>query len=143
MSTISFSSPSARPPQSPSAPPPPSAEVVSRPIRLVTARGLLDTAGVEALRGHLETLLADGVVALVVDLSGVTGCADGLFATLADIYAAAQVRQGWMRLVGLAEPVLAALDSATLPEALLVYRASSWALGDAATATGATAFGVA
>jgi hypothetical protein len=46
----------------------------------------------------------------------------------ADCTASARVEDcgGWLRLVGLSSPVLDALDLATLPDVLLVYRAARW-----------------
>ena len=46
----------------------------------------------------------------------------------ADCTALARVEDcgSWLRLVGLSSPVLDALDQATLPDVLLVYRAARW-----------------
>lgn len=104
--------------------------MTSRQIALVAVSGELDESGLDQLRNELEGRLRrpehDIDRCLAVDLSGVTRCPPGLLALLADIYVEAQYRGGWMRLVGLGDAVLAALDSARLPEVLTVYLASDW-----------------
>jgi hypothetical protein len=66
----------------------------------------------------------------MVDLAMVSDCDLELFAMLERIHAAARSTGGWVRLIGLSRPVLAALDLASVEQALLVYRASSWSITD-------------
>jgi hypothetical protein len=73
-------------------------------------------------------MLVAGARLLVADLSGVAGVRRRLFDLLVRTHHMLDCRGGWLRLVGLGPSVLAALDQAALPEVLLVYRASKWAV---------------
>jgi anti-anti-sigma regulatory factor len=95
-------------------------------VDLLSVTGQLDDPGLERLQRRLDELLDNGSQLLVADLSGVAGCDGRLFDLLAQTEHLVEDRGGWLRLVGLSSPVLDALDQATLPDVLLVYRAARW-----------------
>lgn len=101
--------------------------ITTRPGLHLTVTGRLDLAGIEQLHERLQAALGDGIALLVVDLSAVSECAERLFAVLADIHTALRAREGWMRLAGLSPAALNALDTAPIPEILMVYRNSDLA----------------
>lgn len=107
----------------------PAGQISIRPGWLLSVTGPLDGPGVEHLRGQLWAGLEAEAAFVALDLSAVTDCDARLFAVLADIDAALLARAGWMRLVGLSPAVLAALDTAPIPQILLVYRTSDRAHG--------------
>jgi anti-anti-sigma regulatory factor len=95
-------------------------------VELLSVTGQLDDAGLARLQRRFDELLDDGALLLLADLSGVAGCDRRLFDLLARTQQLVGHRGGWLRLVGLGPPVLAALDQADLPEVLLVYRSARW-----------------
>jgi len=95
-------------------------------VKLLSVTGQLDDAGLARLQRRFDELLDDGALLLLADLSGVAGCDRRLFDLLARTQHLVGHRGGWLRLVGLGPPVLAALDQADLPEVLLVYRSARW-----------------
>jgi anti-anti-sigma regulatory factor len=95
-------------------------------VKLLSVTGQLDDAGLARLQRRFDELLDDGALLLLADLSGVAGCDRRLFDLLARTQQLVGHRGGWLRLVGLGPPVLAALDQADLPEVLLVYRSARW-----------------
>jgi anti-anti-sigma regulatory factor len=95
-------------------------------VDLLSVTGQLDDPGLERLQRRLDELLDSGARLLVADLSGVAGCDGRLFDLLAQTEHLVEDCGGWLRLVGLSSPVLDALDQATLPHVLLVYRAARW-----------------
>ena len=95
-------------------------------VELLSVTGQLDDAGLARLQRRFDELLDDGALLLLADLSGVAGCDRRLFDLLARTQHLVGHRGGWLRLVGLGPPVLAALDQADLPEVLLVYRSARW-----------------
>jgi anti-anti-sigma regulatory factor len=95
-------------------------------VDLLSVTGQLDDLGLDRLQCQLDELLDGGARLLLADLSGVAGCDGRLFDLLARIQHLVGRRGGWLHLVGLGPPVLDALDQATLPEVLLVYRAARW-----------------
>src|SRR4249919_3658036 len=109
------------------------ARITTQPVALVVARGGLDRPALGELRQQLQAALDEGPN-LMLDLAMVSECDLELFAVLERIHTAARSTGGWVRLVGLSEPVLAALDLASVQQALLVYRASSWSITDRAVA---------
>ena len=121
--------------------PPPPVLISSRPGRLLSVTGRLDGAGVARLRGQLWAAMEGETAFVALDLSAVTDCDVRLFAVLAEIHAALRTRAGWMRLVGLSPAVLAALDTAPIPEILLVYRTSDRAPGSGVDQTTPEAVG--
>ena len=88
-------------------------------VKLLSVTGQLDDAGLARLQRRFDELLDDGALPLLADLSGVAGCDRRLFDLLARTQQLVGHRGGWLRLVGLGPPVLAALDQADLPEGLL------------------------
>ena len=111
-----------------------SASIINAPVTikveqvdLLSVTGQLDDPGLERLQRRLDELLDSGGRLLVVDLSGVARCDGRLFDLLAQTEHLVDNRGGWLRLVRLSSPVLDALDQATLPDVLLVYRAARWA----------------
>jgi hypothetical protein len=96
-------------------------------VALLSVTGQLDEPGLDRLQCRIDGLLDDGVRLLLADLSGVAGCDGRLFGLLSRTQHFLERVGGWLRLVGLAPPVLTALDQAALPEVLLVYRAARWA----------------
>jgi hypothetical protein len=105
---------------------PPSSDVVLRTerVELLSVSGTVIAAGLDALRVGINTLLDAGTWCLIADLSGVTGCDTDLFTLLGEVEELLVGRRGWLRLGGLSNPVPDALDHASLPHALLVYRVS-------------------
>ena len=95
-------------------------------VELLSVTGQLDDAALARLQRRFDELLDDGALLLLADLSGVAGCDRRLFDLLARTQHVVGHRGGWLRLVGLGPPVLAALDQADLPEVLLVYRSARW-----------------
>jgi len=95
-------------------------------VNLMSVTGRLDDPGLERLQRRLDELLDSGARLLVADLSGVAGCDGRLFDLLAQTEHLVADCGGWLRLVGLSSPVLDALDEATLPNVLLMYRAARW-----------------
>jgi anti-anti-sigma regulatory factor len=95
-------------------------------VDLLSVTGQLDDPGLERLQHRLDELLDSGGRLLVADLSGVARCDGRLFDLLTQTEHLVEDRGGWLRLVGLSSPVLDALDQATLPDVLLVYRAARW-----------------
>jgi anti-anti-sigma regulatory factor len=95
-------------------------------VDLLSVTGQLDDPGIERLQRRLDELLESGGRLLVADLSGVATCDGRLFDLLTQTEHLVGSRGGWLRLVGLSSPVLNALDQATLPDVLLVYRAARW-----------------
>jgi anti-anti-sigma regulatory factor len=95
-------------------------------VDLLSVTGQLDGPGLERLQRRLDELLDGGGRLLVADLSGVAGCDGRLFDLLAQTEHLVGDSGGWLRLVGLSSPVLDALDEATLPNVLLMYRAARW-----------------
>jgi anti-anti-sigma regulatory factor len=95
-------------------------------VELLSVTGQLDDAGLARLQRRFDELLDDGALLLLADLSGVADCDCRLFDLLARTQRLVGHRGGWLRLVGLGPPVLAALDQADLPEVLLVYRSARW-----------------
>jgi anti-anti-sigma factor len=102
--------------------------IKTEPVDLLTVAGDLDLDGIGQLQKWLDDMLDAGARLLVADLSRVAGCDGRLFDLLARSHHMLDCRGGWLRLVGLGPSVLAALDQAALPEVLLVYRASRWAV---------------
>lgn len=96
-------------------------------IDLLTVTGQLDDPGLDRLQLQLDELLDGDTRLVLIDLSCVSVCDGGLFYLLARTQHVLEQRGGRLRLVGLARPVLDALDRAALPEVLLVYRAARWA----------------
>jgi anti-anti-sigma factor len=101
--------------------------IESEQVHLLSVSGALDREGLRKLRKHLGALHDAGVRLIMADLCRVTSCDGRLFAVLAQSDHLLTRRGGWLRLVGLGPAVLDALDQATLPEVLLVYRASDQA----------------
>jgi anti-anti-sigma regulatory factor len=95
-------------------------------VNLLSVTGQLDDLGLDRLQCRLDELLDSGARLLLADLSEVAGCDGRLFDLLARTKHLVRCRGGWLRLVGLAPPVLEALDQAALPEVLLVYRDARW-----------------
>jgi len=96
-------------------------------VHLLSVSGALDREGLRELRKHLGALYDAGVRLIMADLCRVTSCDGRLFAVLVQSDHLLTRRGGWLRLAGLGPAVLDALDQATLPEVLLVYRASDQA----------------
>lgn len=101
--------------------------VKTEQVDMVSVVGHLDDAGLAQLGTELELLRGGSTRYLVADLSRVHSCDRRLFELLSGTHLVLAGRGGWMRLVGLGAAVLDALDEATVPEVLLVYRASDWA----------------
>jgi anti-anti-sigma factor len=108
-------------------------------VDLLSVTGRLDCDGLRRLQHSVDELLAGGARMLLADLSGVASCDSRLFDLLSRTSHLVGHREGWLRLVGVGPSVLNALDQATLPDVLLVYRASGWASnGTAETRCAAT-----
>lgn len=95
-------------------------------VELLSVDGSLDDAGLTQLRRRLQARFDAGTQRLVVNLAGVTSCDRGVFSVLARTHQILTDREGWMRLVGVGDPVRNALDAATPAEYLLVHQALDW-----------------
>ena len=96
-------------------------------VSLLSVTGQLDDLGLDQLQCRLDELLDSGARLLLADLSGVAVCDGRLFDLLARIQHLVGRRGGWLHLVGLGTAVWDALDQASLPKVLLIYRAARWA----------------
>ena len=75
-------------------------------VALLSVTGQLDEPGLDRLQCRIDGLLDDGVRLLLADLSGVAGCDGRLFGLLSRTQHFLERVGGWLRLVGLAPPVL-------------------------------------
>jgi ABC-type transporter Mla MlaB component len=105
--------------------------ITTEPVALVVARGGLNELALGELQRQLHAALDEGAH-VIVDLARVSDCDLGLFAVLERIHTVARSTGGWVALTGMSEPVLAALDLASVEQALMVYQASSWSVTDRA-----------
>lgn len=92
---------------------------------LLVARGAIDDAVLADFDHRIAVLVDSGVRYVVADLSQVSSCCEGLVPALAAACRVLQQRRGWLRSVGAAGCVTAALDQATVTDLFAVYQATA------------------
>jgi anti-sigma B factor antagonist len=95
---------------------------------VVMVGGELDVATAPLLRAHLDSLVADGRVRLVLDLAGLEFLDASGVGVLARAMGRVRVRNGWMRLVHVSPRVRRVLRITRLTDALPVYESIAQAV---------------
>lgn len=95
---------------------------------VVTIGGELDVATAPLLLAHLDSLVADGRIRLVLDLAGLEFLDASGVGVLARTLGRVRVRNGWVRLVHASPRVRRVLRITRLTDALPVYDSTAQAL---------------
>jgi anti-sigma B factor antagonist len=97
---------------------------------VVTIGGELDVATAPQLRTHLDALVADGRIRLVLDLAELDFLDASGVGVLVRTASRARTRGGWTRLVNVSSKVYRVLRITRLTDALPVYASMAQALAD-------------